>query len=212
MRFSQPLDQILGNASKVRILRFLCRKGGEWSGRRIAAELGLNPVTAHAALRALHLATVLEFRKVGNSFVYSLRDDHYLVRQVLRPLFEQEAQTLEHLRQRLTEQFIAKVRGDIVTVALYGSVARGQERPTSDLDLVVLVVSERAKAPVRAALDRAWESVVKEFGNPLAAYVSTVSEARQKYRRGLPLWQNILAHHQPVWGQSLKEALGDGTA
>lgn len=90
MRFEQPLDQILGSPTKVRVLRFLCRRGGEWTGRQVARELGMNPVTAHAALRELHRATVVDLRKAGNSFLYSLRDDHYLVRETLRPLFQKE--------------------------------------------------------------------------------------------------------------------------
>jgi UTP:GlnB (protein PII) uridylyltransferase len=212
MQFQHPLDAVLNSESKVRILRFFCRKGGEWIGRRLAAELAMNPVTAHKALRALHQATILDFRKVGSNYVYSVRDDHYLVREVFRPLFEREAAARSHLLALLKAGLGTRLRPHIVTVAIYGSLARGQERPRSDIDLIVLVNSSRAKHRVHAALDRRGDDVIKAFGNPLALYVNTVREAQGKARRRLPLFTNILHDHQLVWGKPLQEVLRGHTA
>lgn len=207
MQFQHPLNRILNSEYKVRILRFLCRRGGEWVGRRLAAELAMNPVTAHRALRELREATVLEFRKVGSHFLYSLRDDHCLVREVLRPLFEREAHARERLLDVLKRELRTRPRSSVVAAAIYGSLARGQERPTSDIDLLVLVSSPQAKRDVRDALNRAGETVMRTFGNPLAVYVNTVREARQKARRGLPVFRNLLSQHQLLWGRPLHEVL-----
>ena len=207
MQFQHPLDRVLNSEYKVRILRFLCRKGGEWIGRRLAAELSMNPVTAHRALRELHQATILDFRKVGSHFLYSLRDDHCLVREVLRPLFEREARTRDRLLNVLKRAFRAKLRASVVAAAIYGSLARGEERPASDIDLLVLVRSTQAKRDVRDALGRMGETVMWTFGNPLALYVNTVREAQRKARRGLPVFKNILRDHQLLWGRPLHEVL-----
>lgn len=212
MRLHQPLDTICDSPVKVRLLRFLCQKGGEWTGRRLAAALGLNPVTAHKALRRLHEATVLDLRRAGNSFVYSLRDDHDLVRTLLRPLFERESRTLPRVAELIRRAIGPKDRAAIVTVAIYGSVARGQERPTSDLDLFILVPSRSAKAVAQRVVDRLWEPLTRTFGNAPALYVATVREMQQKVRRHQPLAQNILRDHQVVWGKPLAEALRDGAA
>lgn len=211
MRFYRPFDEILNSRVKVRLLRLLCQKGGEWTGRQLAAELRISPAATHAALRALHQATILELRTVGNSFVYSLRDEQYLVREALRPLFRQEARASQQLRDVLVRGLDPRVRASIVTVALYGSVPRGQERPTSDIDLLVLVASGRAKAAIRRALDLGGDPITRTFGNPIAWYVTTVQEARQKVRRRSPLFHNILRDHQLVWGRPLTEVL-DGAA
>lgn len=207
MKFFHPLDHILDSSVKVRILRFLCRKGGEWSGRRLAAELKMNPVTAHRALRELYGATILDFRKTGNSFGYSLRDDHDVVRQVLRPLFERERGAHERLSELFRKELSASAKKSVLTAAIYGSIARGQERPTSDLDLLVLVPSEEAKRQVRPALDTFCEKVVSRFANVPSVQVNTVREAREKVRRGLPLFQSILGHHRLIWGRPLEEIL-----
>ena len=83
----------------------------------------------------------------------------------------------------------------------------GQERPTSDIDLLILINSSRAKEQVRDALTRLGNTAMQTFGNPLALYVNTAREARQKAQRGLPLFHNILHEHQLVWGKPLQEAL-----
>lgn len=208
MQFRHPLETILNSPSKIRILRFFCRKGGEWNGRRLAAALFLNPVTAHRALRDLHDATVLEFHRVGNNFVYSLRDEHYLVRDLLRPLFHREAEAYEELVALLRKGLCTRRGSQLVTVAIYGSLVRHQERPTSDIDLLVLVKSKAAARDVRRALDGLWEPVLHTFGNTLALYVNTVREAQEKYQRRLPVFQNILRSHRLVWGRPLAEVLG----
>jgi len=212
MRFQKPLDTILSSGVKVRILRFLCRKGGQWNGRRIAAQLGISPVTAHRALRELREDTVLDFQKVGNNFVYSLRDEHYLVREVLRPLFELEANSLSRMTDFLSRCIEGKLKTQVVSVVLYGSVARGQEGPSSDIDLMVLVKSEGAKGEVRRVLDDLWGAVASRFGNPAAFYVNTVQEARGKLRHRLSVLESIMQHHRLVWGRPLKEILHARTA
>lgn len=207
MRFDQPLNQMFDHEVKTRVLRFLCRRGGQWSGRRLAAELQINPTTMHKALRELREATVLDFQKVGNTFVYSLADDHYLVQDILRPAFRQEAQGLVEVVQRLRQALGPALHHSVVTAALYGSVARHQERPTSDLDVLFLVRSPQAKQQVQHALHRHWEAITRRFGNSLAPYVNTVHEAQQKSRRGVALFREIRTHHQVLWGQPLEEVL-----
>lgn len=207
MRFHRPLDAILDHPGNVRLLRFFCRKGGEWSGRRLAAELGMNPVTAHKCLRLLKESSVLDFRKVGNSYAYSLREEHELVRRCLRPLFEEETQFPQQLRTLLQREFEGRLRPAIVSLALYGSLAKGQERPASDVDLLVLVPSEAAKISISQALDRVGGTVLRLFGNSLAPYVNTVREAKQKARRGLPLFREVLASHDLLIGKPLEEVL-----
>lgn len=207
MRFQQPLDGILGSAAKVRILRFLCRKGGEWSGRQIAARLAMNPVTAHRALRQLREATLLNFHRAGASFLYSLRDGHYLVRDLLRPMFGLEERGQERLAEILRRTLPPGLKQEILTVALYGSVARGEERPASDLDLLVLVRSEQAKRRLEQTLGRLGDKIWTEFGNAPALYIKTVHQAQEKVRHRLPLFDNILKDHRVLYGEPLKEVL-----
>lgn len=207
MVLRDPLNSILDRKGKVRILRFLCRKGGEWTGRRLAAELGLNPATTHRMLKELHRETILDFRRMGANSVYSLRDRHYLVQELLRPLYDREAQAQDQLLGLICKSLDSRLKAQVATAALYGSVARGEERPTSDIDLVVLVKSQRNRLKVRQALEPLWEVVAERFGNTLNLYLNTVREAQEKHRRRLPLFKSILRDHRLVFGTPLEEVL-----
>ena len=207
MRFDQPLNQLFDHEVKIRALRLLCRRGGQWSGRRLAAELQINPTTMHKALRELRDATVLDFQPVGHHFVYSLADDHYLVQEILRPAFRQEAQGVAQVAKLLRQALGPALHTSVVTAVLYGSVARHQERPASDLDVLFVVRSPQAKRQVQHALNQHWEALTRRFGNSLAPYVNTVREARQKARRGVALFRDILKSHQVLWGTPLEEVL-----
>lgn len=209
---AQPLDRLLDSEPKIRILRFLCRKGGEWSGRRMAAELSMNPVTAHRALRQLRAAAILDLRRVGRSDLYSLEDRRDLVEEVLRPFFDSEANVRSRLVHLLRQGLAARREAPIVSAAIYGSVARGQEHPRSDLDLLVLVPSEQAKRQIQPMVDRLGETVREKFGFPLAPYLNTVAEARQKLRRRLPVFVNILESHELILGRPLRGILHDRAA
>jgi len=212
MRFHQPLTGILNNRAKVRILRFLCRKGGQWSGRGLAAELSLNPVTAHRALRSLHQETLLDLRRSGPLFLYSLRDDQFIVRELLRPLFEREEEALNRLSERVKGSLGQSLKPHVAAAAFYGSVARGEESPTSDVDLLILVKSEILKRRIRESLSQLSERIERECGNPVSLYVTTVQEARRKLRQGLPLFKNILKSHRLIWGTPLERLLHGNAA
>lgn len=53
MLFSNPLDKILGQVSKIKILRFLINSQAQLNGREIAKNVGLSHVKVHTALKDL---------------------------------------------------------------------------------------------------------------------------------------------------------------
>jgi predicted nucleotidyltransferase len=92
---------------------------------------------------------------------------------LLITLFRDEAESLNVLKTDLQ----TLVRGlPIKRAILFGSVARGDERATSDVDLLVLVRSHADKEKVEDALSRASLDFAIKFGNPLS---SIVMEDRQ---------------------------------
>ncbi len=76
MIFHHALDDVLGQRSKVALLRFLVRNRGEHSGRDLSRLVGLDHKTCHAALRSLSEQGVVTSRRMGTAVAYRLRDDH----------------------------------------------------------------------------------------------------------------------------------------
>src|SRR5207247_4530687 len=147
MRFHHVLDDVLGRRSSVRLLRFLIRAGGEHSGRDLARLVGLDHKTCHDALRELAEQGIIAARRIGTATAYSLKQDHPLVQEILRPAFENE--------ETLIERFVReaqKISGvPVESIIIFGSVARKEEVPRSDVDILVITKDARSKAQAEDA-------------------------------------------------------------
>jgi DNA-binding transcriptional ArsR family regulator len=91
MRFKQPLDKILGQQSKIKVLRYLSQYPGEYTGREIARAVGLSHPIVHSVLASLKEEGVILMRKFGKSLLFSLAKDHQLVKEIIFPIFKKEA-------------------------------------------------------------------------------------------------------------------------
>jgi uncharacterized protein len=169
------MDDLFGNPIRVRVLRELTRfpeKG--FTGRELARLCGSSPSQTNAALESLRDSGVI-FREIaGRSHVWRLASEHIL-RNVLVHMFREEADSLELLKSD-----IAKLLRPLPVerAFLFGSIVRGDDRPTSDVDLFVQVGSKAAKEAVEAALSRASPRFALRFGNPLSSLVVDPSQAK----------------------------------
>ncbi len=203
MKYHQPLDDLLGQRSKVSILRHLCRTRAELSGRQLAVDLNLSPWACHLALQELVDQGVLAMRAVGHAHLFRLNEGNYVVEQLLQPLFEREANLLEDAVRHI----VADLPDSVVSVILYGSVARREERPYSDIDLLVLVAATREHEPVQDLFDRKNESHVGRFGSVLAPLILPVAEFRRRFRQGDALLREIARTGRPIFGASIAEVI-----
>lgn len=145
-----PLTGLLGSAGNVRVLRALAAARAPQSAPQLAATAGLTPQGARGVLDALVRQRLVKAHGSGRTQLYELNAAHPLASS-LATLFRDE--------QRRWDDFLASVRdvlgrhGAAVSAAwLYGSVARGEDSPTSDVDIALVVRSHTAADQVREAL------------------------------------------------------------
>lgn len=174
MKFTTALDSVFDRASKVRLLRrLLSAPARRWTGRELARAAGVSPAQAARDLRSLSDAGIVEFEVQGRSFVWRLNVENALYPDLLL-LFQREAR----LRRDLVHEISVIFRtAPIRRARLFGSVARGDEREDSDVDLFLEVERADQRPLIEDALARARERVWKKFGNPLAPLVYTASKA-----------------------------------
>ena len=208
MKFTKPLDEILNTEAKIRILRFLCRTNAQWNGSQIAKEIKITPAATHAALRILQKEGLLTLRNMGKTHVYSLKEGSFLVSNLLKPLFIKEDHILDTVIASIRRKISgSKVKRNILSVALFGSVSVSQERPTSDIDLVVVVENVKVKPVVERLFREVDERISKQFGNTLSPYVNTRSEFKTKHKKGLAVIKNILKTYKLIYGERLEKLL-----
>ena len=207
MRIHQPLNKILNNETKVKVLRFLYSNDIEWSGRRIAREIHISPATCHKALQELYSEGILLLRNVGKTYLYQFNHDNYVAKELLHPLFKKEERLLKVISRLLRDEFSEKVKERVVSIALFGSVEKREDRPDSDIDLLVLVAKAKDKEKIEKAFDNFNEKTVRLFGKVVSPYIESVSGFRRKYRQGLPVVKEIMQSHKLIYGKSLREVI-----
>jgi predicted nucleotidyltransferase len=152
--------------------------------REIARAIGKAPGTLLRELNALAAAGVLVRRPLGNQ-VHFQANPACPIYEDLRNLLKKTVGVADVLREALAP-LGAKVRAAFV----YGSVARGDERARSDLE--VMVVGEARFGDVVAALAPAQESLRREV-NP---NVYPALEFRKKLTAGDPFLKRVLAERK----------------
>ncbi len=203
MIFRHPLDDILGKKSKVKALRFLVNFGKEVSIRELANEIGLVPANVSEILKELEKAGVLSSKQIGRSVVFRLNAEQHLVKNLIVPLFRDERKVLEEAMMFISKSVDAKE----VSLALFGSVARKEERFGSDFDLLVVVKNkDDVQALENLLLDISPEFSL-HFGNHLSPVVISRSDFASRYKKGDKLIRNICRDGHVFHGKSFSELL-----
>ncbi len=183
MRFTAPLDELIHGRVAVRVLRMLCLfPTKEFTGRELAREADVPPSNVGNELRRLREHGLVQRRTAGRAHLWKLVPGHALVPE-LRGLFDAELR----LREQLRAEIVAGLRGvpGIERAILFGSVTRGDERPTSDVDLLIITRDERSKSALAEHLGDLRQSVQRRFGNRLQIIPYTLKEWRSRKGPGL---------------------------
>jgi predicted nucleotidyltransferase len=104
----------------------------------------------------------------------------------------QRDELLRRVKSALEEAFPKRLRG----VILYGSEARGEADPDSDIDLLVLLASQESYwSDVRLCIHVLYPIVLENDGRPIHAYPVTVEEYQAQE---WPLYQAVKEEGVPV--------------
>ena len=166
-----PLTHALATAGQVRVLRALSLQDGPLAAAQVARDAGLPRRGARVGLGGLGGRGLGQVLGQPRAQVYDLDRSHPLG-AALRTLFEHERDAWEAARSGLGSALAQ--RRDVRAAWMYGSVARAEDTPRSDIDLAVLVEPETpgGAAEVREAM----QGIAKRLGLPLSTVVLTTEE------------------------------------
>lgn len=198
-----PLDHILGTRSKVRLLRALAPLDRPVSGREAARLAGLSR-QAIGALNELASAGVIIRQEMAGHHLYTFSHSNRLAPALLS-LFDEERARTEELFHRLR----CTVGGTdaVLSAIIFGSAARGEAGPGSDLDLFVLVANIESRNSEYDRLVDASPALRSEFGVELSPVVLDVDRARRQYAEGDPFLAEVVRDGRRVYGQPIEELI-----
>lgn len=206
----QPLDEVLGARSKVRLLRELLRQERAVSGREAGRLAGLSPAGARNALQDLVALGVVEREGQGVEHLFRINRGHFLVRHGLEPLFSAEERAVDAVFDRLADlasDLVEETGVDILSAVVFGSVAREEDVPGSDLDLLLVVSSEEEELVRQAIAERAPD-LERTFGLALSPVVMTLDRLRELREEGASLAVAIEEEGRRVYGAYVDELIG----
>jgi UTP:GlnB (protein PII) uridylyltransferase len=203
------LEWVLGTTTKVQLLRALLPLCAPVTGREVQRLAGVRSTAGvRRALEELTSAGILVRSGSSTTHQYQINRDHYLIAQ-LEALFEVERGQMGRLADAVEAALAAAgVRGAVRSVVVFGSQARGDARPDSDLDLLLITSDAERVDEVEAAVLGAAGSMAAHLGLRVSPIVLAAERAAGRTRDGDLLMQNILAEGRTLLGESLAEVTG----
>lgn len=205
-----PLDAVLGSVSKIKLLRALLPLDRPVSLREAARLAGISPPAAMRPLDDLVKMGILELRTATSQHLYTVNRQHVIVRDGLVPCFTSELERMRAIGEALREALgvDAYFRPTVLSAVVFGSTARGNDQPGSDLDLLVI-----AETPTDA--EQVWQRILDagpalecQFGIRVSPVVLTLERLRERNVEGDPFVEAVRRESIVVVKPSVDELLG----
>lgn len=206
--FLTPLDHILTNRGKVRLLRALIPLSRPVSGREAAKLARLSQTPALRALNDLVALGVLHRMEMPSQHLYEVNRTHQLVRDGLEPLFRAERERISRVLDALRTELMQNA-SRIVSAVVFGSASRGEDQPGSDFDVLVITKDSADVEPLHGHLAESIPRIEAEFGLELSPVVLPLTKFRELHRHGEPLASDVLRDARLITGER-PEALVHG--
>ncbi len=172
------LRELFGGELRYRLLRALFEQPGrELHLRGLAAAAGVDSGNAHRMLRKMTDAGLCE-QIAGVPYPkYRARRDNPFYPELTR-LFSRGRDLINEIREVAN-----RIDG---TVAIYGSVARGEDQPQSDVDVLVI-------GPISTIMAQAaFKPVSRAHGRSVNANAVTESDLIAQLDAGSAFWREVL--------------------
>lgn len=195
MKLAAPTEEVLSNRASLGIVRALLeRPARAQSGRAWARDSGVALPSALRELSRLADLGIVSVHEESHVHTWRLNPRHYLV-PPLRQLIGAERIPQQVLEQ-LVRQAVRRAPG-IREVILFGSRARGEATPESDVDLLFLVRSERDREACLPAMVDLLAKSRSRLGLSLSMLVYTAAEWASK--REMPFAKAIRREGTALW-------------
>jgi predicted nucleotidyltransferase len=160
------LDILFGTKARTVLLRRLARESLPLSARQLAELSGLTHRAVIAALEPLVEEGIVSKRTAGPAYQYSLQRDHAAVETVLLPALAAE-DTLPGL---MASELIALFSPVALSITLFGSAARDEDVPGSDVDVLVVASGAGGREKVEESAETERARFFRRFGRPLSVH------------------------------------------
>lgn len=207
MNFNNIINNILADKVRVEIFKHLSLHTEGLTGRALGILVKTSPFKINRELRHLVAQGIITESVVGRAHLYRFQREHILAQKLILPALEFERSCIENLGKGLYQ----RLDPSPLSIILYGSVARKEEGPQSDIDLL-LVYAEEGKELGRLTVigDLVSEWLQRTYGNPVSIRRVWISDFQHRAAERDSLIRTIIKEGRSIAGLSLTEVLDYG--
>jgi predicted nucleotidyltransferase len=191
------LNYLFTSPSIIAILRELDMRTVGISGREISRLVNVTHKTALKALDNLEALKLIKRNVVGKSYYFTLNREQFIYKNIISVIFKNEIM----YKQKLIDNLIKLKNDNVVSLIIFGSVARNEETYESDFDLCI--VYQNKKNEIQENIGVLQSKLYEEFGVTLAPFYITEDDFKQKAISLKPPVNNIIKEGNVIWGKSI---------
>lgn len=181
MKFHNVLDEILGNRTKVKLLRaFFTYPEKEFTESELDRIERIPQASVHRNVKCLLENGLLDRRRIGKANLCSLNKEHVLY-AVLKSSFDSERNVLKELEKTVAEA--VKSLHEVELVVLFGSIVKSMERIDSDVDIFIVCKGEKSK--LESKLNKLIATTQNRFGNHVSLMIKHKEELKDLKTRSI---------------------------
>jgi len=192
MIYHNYIEKLFGTKLKVCIIRTLYNfKDRAFTLRELSKFSGVTHQGLLKVLDDLNGMNLIKMERIGRSIIVRLNKSSFLI-EILK-IYDTEKSTISKLTETIKLYLKHK---DFNSVALFGSIVKGDENFYSDIDLLIITSNKNL---AKKCSENSGLELIKKFGNVLMPYILTKNEFRKSNIRG-----DILNNYLLICGEKLK--------
>ena len=160
-------------------------------------EANISPNESAMTTHHLERLGIIKIQPVGRAYQLELNEKSYILNKIIKPVFDAEQNTTPQLIQTLKKHLDGK---KVISAALFGSVAKREEKIDSDVDL--LIISNDFDYAI-SVVSKASMEVFEVFHGKVSHIV--FSEKKFKSKKNGDLIRSILSSHILICGKELSD-------
>ena len=179
MKFHITLLDVLNSKTKVKIIKFLLTHEASMSEREIASILKVSHMSINRTMRELSDLNFVDFVTIGKAHLWKVNRKSYAFKAL--SILIKGVSGIKGPMQDLKDILLKYLPKSLVKrVVLFGSIAKGLEKPDSDIDIFILVKNNQDREKLETSLEKLSNICLEVYGNRLSPYILTEKELKQK--------------------------------
>ena len=192
MKYHNYLENLFGSKVRIKLIRTLYKfKDRSFTLSELSRYSNVTRQGITKVIDDLNGMNLIRLERIGNSIIIRLNRNEF-INNILK-VYDLEKNTLNNLIGVIKSYFKDK---EVISLALFGSVAKGEENFNSDIDLLIITKNKKLSLKIS---EKCNLEVIDKFGNVLMPYILNKNEFKKSNIR-----EEVIRNHILIYGEELK--------